>query len=43
MEKFVYDGQHIAMVFDADNTLTHRYMHGPGIDMILADEGKAVA
>ena len=38
VEKFVYDGQHIAMVFDVDNTLTHRYMHGPGIDMILADE-----
>jgi RHS repeat-associated protein len=38
VEKFVYDGQHIAMVFDADDTLTHRYLHGPGIDMILADE-----
>ena len=36
--KFIYDGQHIAMVFDSDDTLTHRYMYGPGIDMILADE-----
>jgi RHS repeat-associated protein len=37
VEKFVYDGEHIAMVFDADS-LTHRYLHGPGIDLILADE-----
>jgi hypothetical protein len=26
------------MVFDSDDTLMHRYMYGPGIDMILADE-----
>jgi hypothetical protein len=37
VEEFVYDGEHIAMVFDADS-LTNRYLHGPGIDMILADE-----
>ncbi len=38
VEKFVYNGQHIAMVFDDDGTLTHRYMYRPGIDMNLADE-----
>ncbi len=38
MQRVVYDGQHIAMVFDDDGTLTHRYLYGPGIDMILADE-----
>ncbi len=43
LKKFIYDGQHIAMVFDDDDTLTHRYMYGPGIDMILAAEAKAVA
>lgn len=43
---YVYDGQHIALEFhdsDADGffsvaVLSHRYLHGPRIDMILADE-----
>jgi RHS repeat-associated protein len=38
VEKFVYDGDHIAMAFNGNNQLTNRYLHGPGIDMILADE-----
>jgi RHS repeat-associated protein len=44
-EIYVYDGDHIALVFDdADGpggnaaTLAHRMLHGPAVDMILADE-----
>lgn len=38
VERFVYDGEHIALTFDGDGNLTHRYLHGPQIDQILADE-----
>ena len=39
-EGFVYDDQHIVMRFDGDQAedLTNRYLHGPTIDQILADE-----
>ena len=37
-EGYVYDGDHIALVFDGDGTLTHRYLHGPQIDQVLAEE-----
>jgi RHS repeat-associated protein len=37
-ERFVYDGEHIALVFDEAGSLTNRYLHGPAIDQILADE-----
>ena len=42
---FVHDGDHVVLQLrDSDGTgsqvapLTHRYLHGPEIDMILADE-----
>jgi RHS repeat-associated protein len=38
VSRFVYDGDHIALQFDGSNNLTHRYLHGPAIDQILADE-----
>jgi RHS repeat-associated protein len=38
VERFVYDGEHIALTFDGDGTQTHRYLHGPMIDQVLADE-----
>jgi RHS repeat-associated protein len=38
VERFVYNGDHIALAFNGNNQLTNRYLHGPGIDMILADE-----
>jgi RHS repeat-associated protein len=38
VERFVYNGDHIAMAFNGNNQLTNRYLHGPGVDMILADE-----
>jgi RHS repeat-associated protein len=38
VERFVYNGDHIAMAFNGNNQITNRYLHGPGIDMILADE-----
>ncbi|MDB9526004.1 hypothetical protein PN498_08405, partial [Oscillatoria sp. CS-180] len=37
-EHFVYDGDHIALVFNEAGTQTHRYLHGPNIDQILAEE-----
>ncbi|NJN12816.1 MAG: RHS repeat-associated core domain-containing protein, partial [Richelia sp. RM1_1_1] len=38
IERFVYDGDHIALTFDGDGDLTHRYLHGLQIDQVLADE-----
>ncbi len=37
-ERFVYDNEHIALVFDGNGELTHRYLHGPIIDQVLAEE-----
>jgi RHS repeat-associated protein len=37
-ERMVYDGDNIALTFDGTETQTHRYLYGPGIDQILADE-----
>ncbi len=37
-ERFVYDGDHIALVFDSDGNQTYRYLHGPQVDQILAEE-----
>jgi RHS repeat-associated protein len=31
-------GDHIALQFDGDGTLTNRYLYGPAVDQILADE-----
>ena len=36
--RYVYDGQQVALVFDGNNTLLYRYLHGPGIDEMLAHE-----
>jgi RHS repeat-associated protein len=38
IERFVYDGAHIALVFDGKGQQTHRYLYGPQIDQVLADE-----
>ncbi|MGB7158058.1 MAG: RHS repeat-associated core domain-containing protein [Tepidisphaeraceae bacterium] len=40
-EGFVYDGDAIALVFDG-NTPKNRYLHGPGVDEALAEEGNHV-
>ncbi|NEZ56031.1 RHS repeat protein [Adonisia turfae] len=37
-EHFIYDGDHIALVFDETGNQTHRYLHGPNVDQILAEE-----
>jgi RHS repeat-associated protein len=34
----VYDGDNIALTFDETGTQTHRYLFGPGVDQVLADE-----
>lgn len=36
--RFVYDGHHIALTFDDGGAVPHRYLHGPAVDQILADE-----
>ena len=38
VSRYVYDGNNIALQFDGSNNLTHRYLHGPVVDQILADE-----
>jgi len=44
-EKFVYDGQDVVLDFykpdGGSYTLAHRYLYGPGIDQILAQENVA--
>jgi RHS repeat-associated protein len=36
--RFVLDGVDVALQFDGAGSLTHRYLHGPAIDQVLADE-----
>ena len=38
LERYVYDGSDIALVFDGAGNQTHRYLYGTGVDQILADE-----
>jgi RHS repeat-associated protein len=38
VERMVYDGDNIALTFDETGNQTHRYLYGPGVDQILADE-----
>jgi hypothetical protein len=38
IERFVYDRDHIKLVFNGKNQLTRRYLHGPTIDQVLAEE-----
>jgi RHS repeat-associated protein len=37
-ERMVYDKDNIALTFDGQGTQTHRYLFGPGVDQVLADE-----
>jgi RHS repeat-associated protein len=37
-ERLIYDGDNIILSFDGNNAQTHRYLHGPGVDQVLADE-----
>jgi RHS repeat-associated protein len=36
--RWVYDGQNLLLVFNGAGELYHRYLFGPGVDQILADE-----
>jgi RHS repeat-associated protein len=38
VERFVYNGNQIGLVFDGGGNQTHRYLYGAGVDQILADE-----
>ena len=35
---YIYDGDDILLAFDESGDLTNRYLHGPAVDQILADE-----
>ena len=37
-ERYVYDGDHIALVFDGEGNQLSRYLNGPQIDQVLAEE-----
>jgi RHS repeat-associated protein len=37
-EAFVYDGDDVVQSFDGAGSLTHRYLHGPAVDQVFADE-----
>jgi YD repeat-containing protein len=37
-ERLIYDGDNIVLSFDGNNAQTHRYLHSPGVDQVLADE-----
>ncbi|PZO57605.1 MAG: hypothetical protein DCF15_06830 [Phormidesmis priestleyi] len=37
-ERYVYDGEHIALVFDGEGNQVNRYLRGPQIDQVLAEE-----
>jgi RHS repeat-associated protein len=38
VERYVLDGDHIALTFDGDGNQTERFLHGTGIDEIIANE-----
>jgi len=40
-ERMVYDDQNLALVFDGAGARTQRYLYGPQIDQVLADERAA--
>lgn len=40
-ERYVYDGEHIALVFDGEGNQLSRYLHGPQVDQVLAEETAA--
>lgn len=37
-EHLVYEGAHVSLVFDESGNLTQRYLYGPQIDQVLAQE-----
>lgn len=37
-EHFVYDGEHIALTFDGEGNQTERFLHGVGVDQVIAQE-----
>src|SRR5262249_30406790 len=38
IERFVYDRGQIVLTFDESNKQTHRYLYGPAVDQVLAEE-----
>ena len=40
-ERYVWDGDEVVMVLDESGNVEHRFLHGPGIDQVFADESAA--
>ena len=38
VERYVHDGDHIALTFDGEGNQTERFLHGLGINQVLAQE-----
>jgi RHS repeat-associated protein len=38
VERFVHDGDNLALVFDGNGNQTNRYLYGTGVDEIVADQ-----
>ena len=38
VERFVYDGDHIALTFDGEGNLIERFFHGAEVDQVIAQE-----
>jgi RHS repeat-associated protein len=41
VQRFVYDRDHIWLCFNDTNNVTHRYLYGPAVDMVLVEERSA--
>ena len=37
-ERYVWDGEQISLVLDANGAVLHRFLNGPAIDQVFADE-----
>jgi RHS repeat-associated protein len=42
-ESYVYDGANIVLVLNSAGSVTNRYLQGPGVDQVLADEQVSTA
>ena len=38
VERYVLDGEHIALTFDGEGNLTERFLHGTEVDQVIAQE-----
>lgn len=41
VERYIWDGDEVVLTLDADGNVTHRFLHGPEVDQVFADETAA--